>query len=371
MSKRKKKKVKIHYFRIGMAVFLLFLIIFGIVLIISSCSDKSKSDTKNFDYNTTAASESNTVPSQMITTGESDFIRAGLSDISDYASELAENTMPSVIYPNKTDDTVNFPLDFDAKYGILIDTETNEIVASRNYNVQMSPASLTKIMTLIVAVENITDLSDTITITADMVDPMIEQEASRAGFAAGETPTLEQVLYGVILPSGADASIAAATYVAGSEEAFVEMMNAKAKEMGLKNTHFTNCVGLHDPRHYSSAEDMALILEYAIQNETCKKFLSTYQYEIPPTEYNPEGLLLTSTVFSRMDGTEMPNVVVKGGKTGYTDEAGQCLATFAEVYGKTYILVYAGGTSRWKMIYDTLSGYSILCAGGEAYIPPA
>lgn len=352
MNKGKKKKIKVNYFRVGMAVFLLVLIIFGIVLIILSCKNSSADEYVRTGVNSAA-------------------VTASIDETSEEQTmELTETTIPTVVYPNKTDDTDSFPADYDAKYAILLDTEENEIVRYCNYNSKMYPASLTKVMTLIVAVENINDLNDTVLITPDMVDPMIEQNASRAGFVAGETPTLEQVLYGVVLPSGADASLAAATYVAGSEEAFVRLMNQKAQEMGLKNTHFTNVVGLHDERHYSTAEDMALILKYAIQNETCKKILSTYQYEIPPTEFNPEGLLLTSTLFSRMEGTEMPNVVIKGGKTGYTDEAGQCLESFAEINGKTYIIVFAGGTSKWKVVYDTLSAYSVYCAGGEPYTPP-
>jgi len=348
---KKKKKIKIHYLRIFVAFFIMLLIIIGMIFIISSCG-KNKEEPN-------------------LPTGK-DISGNNLLSASDETSEQTTEptTEPLIQFPVKTNNSNTFPVEFDCKYGILVDTDTNEIIAYRNYNTKMYPASLTKIMTLIVAVENIQDLSDTVLITPEMVDPMIEQEASRAGFIAGETPTLEQVLYGIILPSGADASIAAACYVAGSEDAFVEMMNKKAEEMGLKNTHFTNTVGLHDPRHYSTAEDIAVILNYALKNETCRKVLSTYQYQIPPTEYNPEGLLLESTVFSRMEGTEMPGVIIKGGKTGFTDQAGQCLATFAEANGKTYVLIYSGGTSRWNIVYDTLSGYSIFCVNGQAYVPP-
>ena len=351
MSKRKKKKLRVNYFRVGMTVFLLVLIIIGIIFITSSCSESSGDEPiqTGADFSSVSATEEAS---------------------EEPTAELTEAAVPDVIYPEITGETDLFPADFDAKYGILIDADSNEIVAYRNYNTRMFPASLTKVMTLIVAVENIEDLSDTVLITADMIDPMIQQDASCAGFAAGETPTLEQVLYGIILPSGADASLAAADYVSGSEAAFVELMNQKAQEMGLKNTHFTNVVGLHDENHYSTAEDMALIMKYAIQNETCRKVLSTYQYQIPPTEYNPDGILLTSTMFSRMEGTEMPGVVIEGGKTGYTDQAGQCLANFAEANGKTYIMVLAGGTSLWQTTYDNLSCYSIFCVGGERYIPP-
>lgn len=351
MAKKRKRKVKIHYFRIAAAALLMVIIIVGIVMIFRSCSDDS--DTQNIS--------AGKIPDVSSAIAASEF------DTTVPTTEPLPTTVP---YPQVAAGSPTFPVEFDAKYGILMDADTNEVLAYRNYNTRMYPASLTKVMTLIVAVENISDLSATVPITADMIDPMIDMEASRAGFCAGEPPTLEQVLYGMILPSGADASLAAAAYVAGSEEAFVKLMNAKAEEMGLKNTHFTNVVGLHDKNHYSTAEDMALILQYAIRNETCRKVLETYQYQIPPTEYNPEGLLLTSTVFSRMVGNEMPGVVVKGGKTGFTDQSGQCLCTFAEANGKTYIMVLSGGTSRWKTIYDTLSGYSIFCVGGQAYDPP-
>lgn len=351
MNKRRKRKYRIHYFRIGMAAFLLVLIIMGIVFIFSSCGDDSPDDTVKTGFNVTATTAV-TQPPPVTTT------------------VTATAAVPFIDYPTLKSDTIEYDEETDTKYAVLIDTETNEIVAQKNYNVRMYPASLTKVMTLLVAAENISDLNDTVLITADMIDPMIDMHASRAGFCAGETPTLEQVLYGVSLPSGADASLAAATYVAGSEAAFVQLMNEKAEEMGLKNTHFTNVVGLHDDNHYSTAEDMAMILQYALQNDTCREILSTYQYFIPPTEYNPEGLLLTSTVFSRMEGTEMPGVVVQGGKTGFTDQAGQCLETFAEINGKTYVLVLAGGISKWQAVYITLSSYSVYCAGGLPYDPP-
>lgn len=342
-----KGKLKIHYFRIAAALFLVGIIIYGIIFIIKNFVFQDSQSTNNYI-------------NEILTTIET----------SEYITEPETETEPVSVYPSMSENARLFPVDFDAKCGILIDTESNEIIAYKDYNKRMYPASLTKIMTMIVTVENANSLSDTVPITYEMVGPMYELDASLAGFAVGETPTVEQVLYGVILPSGADAAIAAATYIAGSEDAFVKMMNDKAEEIGLKNTHFTNCVGFHDPNHYSTAEDIAVLMKYALQNETCKKILSTYQYEIPPTEFNPDGITLESTVLGRMNGDEMPGVVIKGGKTGFTDEAGQCLATFAEANGKTYIMVLTGGTSRWNVVYNTLSGYSIMCVGGSAYVPP-
>lgn len=271
------------------------------------------------------------------------------------------------VYPVKTDNSQQIDSEYDVRYALLMNADTNEVIAYCNENTPMFPASLTKIMTLIVAVENIEDLSDTVRITEDMVYPMVELEAVVAGFQPDETPTLEDLLYGMVLCSGADASLAVAEYVAGSETAFVQLMNEKATEIGLENTHFTNVVGLHNREHYSTATDMALILKYAIQNETCRKIISAYEYKVPPTEQNPEGLTFMSNFFSRMYGDEMPNVTIQGGKTGFTDEAGNCIESFAEINGETYILVLCRCRDKWTAIYDTLNAYSVYGAGGEKY----
>lgn len=350
MNKRRKYRYKLNYFRVGITVSVIVLIVFIISLIASSCSDKKEnsiSTSNNLSY-------------------ESDSV----GTIVEVSGELSETDMPFVVYPKMSKNADYLASEFDAKYAIIIDTETNEILAYRNYNRLMYPASLTKVMSLIIAVENIKDFSDTIEITNEMIAPMLAVDASVAGFAVGEKPTLEQLLYGMILPSGADATLAIAKYVSGSEENFVTLMNEKAMQMGLKNTNFTNAVGLHNDKHYSTVEDMALILSYAIQNEMCRKVLSTYQYDVPPTELNPEGLTLTSTLFSRMYGDEMPGVTIKGGKTGFTDKAMNCIASFAEANDKIYITVLGYGTTKWFNIYDTLSAFSIYCVNGKAYVPP-
>lgn len=353
MNKERKKKFKIRYFRVGAAVFLLVLIIFGIFFIVSSINDDNNKEAVQADVSTITASESVSSSSEINT-----------------ESNTEDTAASFVAYSEKTSNSVKFGEEYDVKNAVLICADDKKIVAYKDESMKMYPASLTKVMSLIVAVENISDLSDTVLITDDMVDPMIALDASRAGFIPGETPTLKDALYGMILTSGADASLAVAKYVSGSEIEFVKLMNKKAEQMGLKNTHFTNCIGLHDEKHYSTAEDMAVILEYAIRNDVCKAVLSEYEYEIPPTQQNPEGLKFTSTLFSRMYGNEMSGVLIKGGKTGYTDESGNCIESFAEINGKTYILVLCGGTTNWNNIYNTLSAYSVYCADGEPYSPP-
>lgn len=352
MKQRHKKKKSIYYLQSAIFVLLLLILIYGILVVISSYKSEKNNITE------TSVRTSTAVQTQTETTTE----------YTETVTEATDEQKNISARPEKTDKSQRISPDYKAGYALLMNAGTHEVVAYKNANARMYPASLTKIMTLIVAVENIEDLSDTVKITDDMVFPMIERDASRAGFLPDETPTLEDVLYGMILSSGADAALAVAEYVAGSEEAFVELMNMKAGELGLKSTHFTNVVGLHDKEHYSTATDMALILEYAIQNETCRKIISAYEYKVPPTEQNPEGLTFTSIFFSRMYGNEMPDVTIQGGKTGFTVKAKNCMGSFAEINGETYILILCGYTDRWNAVYDTLSIYSVYGAGGEKYV---
>ena len=136
-----------------------------------------------------------------------------------------------------------------SKYAILLDVTNNQILADRNCEQKMYPASMTKLMSLLVAVENIKDFNDTYTITYELISPLIEQEAARAGFESGETVSITDLLYGMALPSGADATMAIVDYVSGNEETFVALMNQKAKALGMNHTHFVNATGLHDKDH--------------------------------------------------------------------------------------------------------------------------
>lgn len=209
-------------------------------------------------------------------------------------------------------------------------------------------------MTLIVAVENIENFYDEYTMSYEVINPLVEQQATRTGLESGETVTILDLLYGIILPSGADACVSVALYVSGSEEAFVTLMNEKAEELGLDGTHFTNTSGLHDAEHYTTAYDMAVIMDCAMNNELCRKILSAEEYTTTSTVQHPEGLLLKSTMFERVSKDGIDGVDIVGGKTGYTVQSGHCLASLAVKNGKTYIAVIGGGTSRYTPVYDTL-----------------
>lgn len=130
------------------------------------------------------------------------------------------------------------------------------------------------------------------------------------------------------------------------EEAFVSRMNQKAAELGMTATHFCNPTGLHDPEHVSTVRDMARLTEAALQNETFRKLFTTERYTVPATNCHPQGFTMHSTLLSQLDGTELHRGRILGGKTGYTGEAGLCLASLAEVKGRKYILVTAGAVGN-------------------------
>ncbi len=264
---------------------------------------------------------------------------------------------PKITYPDIPDSAKEFGEEVISEVGVLLDLENNSVIAERDCQKKIYPASLTKIMTLIVAVENIEDYSKTFTMTHDILSPLYADDASMAGFSENEKITMTDLLYGTILPSGADAATGLAISVSGSESEFVKLMNEKAERLGLKNTHFMNCTGLHDDKQYSTAVDIAVMLEYALQDDMCREILSTYQYKTKVTKEHPEGILLESTMFSRMYGDEAEGVTILGGKTGYTAEAGNCLASFAVKDGKEYIAVTVKGQSKWKPIFDSFEIY--------------
>lgn len=275
-------------------------------------------------------------------------------------SEEIPPIVPQIQRPVADGATLSFGEEIDSGYAVLITADTASILAQKNGSTRIHPASLTKIMSLIVAYEALDDLTETFCVTSTIIDPLYLAEATLAGFAPGETVTVQDLLYGMILPSGAEASVALAIHTAGSEEEFVKRMNDKAKEMGLKNTHFTNCSGLHDADHYSTCTEMAMILAYALQYPTCREILSTYQYTTSPTEKHPEGVLLTSTMFSRVHGDEPGGATIVAGKTGYTHQAHHCLASYAqrERDGAGFILVTVDASGKFEPIFDAIHVYS-------------
>lgn len=246
-------------------------------------------------------------------------------------------------------------------HAILIDEGMDTIVASKGADERISPASMTKVLTVLVAAEHISeeDLDDTFTITLEITDYAYINDCSSVGFLNGETVTVRDLFYGTALPSGGDAAVGLATYTAGSHEAFVDMMNKKLEELGIAgSTHFTNCVGLYDEDHYSTVYDMAVIMKAAVQNELCRKFLSEHTYTTVPTDMHPEGITVSNWFLRRIEDKETGGEVLCA-KTGYIVQSKNCAVSYGVFAGGTpYICVTAGSTSSWRCIYDHVVIYN-------------
>lgn len=246
-----------------------------------------------------------------------------------------------------------------SEYAVLINAEDGTIAAQREAMATINPASMTKVLTVLVAAEHITDLDDEFTMTLEITDYAYVNDCSSVGFLDGEVVTVRDLFYGTVLPSGGDAAVALATYVAGSHEAFVDMMNEKLEELGLSDTaHFTNCVGLYDKEHYCSVYDMAMIMKAAVENDLCREVLSARTYTTSATEQHPEGITISNWFIRRIEDKDTGGRVLCA-KTGYVAQSGSCAASYGiSEEGTPYICVTAQTYSSWRCIYDHVALYS-------------
>ncbi len=241
---------------------------------------------------------------------------------------------------------------------VFIDVEAGRILGQRGAQSRIPPASMTKILTVLVAAEHITDPDDIFEITQDIVDYSFVNRCSNAGFEVGEKVTVNDLFYGTVLPSGGEAAVALAVYVSGSQEAFVELMNEKLEELGISaTTHFTNCVGIYDDDHYSTVYDMAVILKAAYDNSYCREVLGVRTYKTSVTEQHPEGIDLSNLFLRRIEDRDTHGEVLCA-KTGYVDQSGNCAASLGIGNdGKRYICVTAHANDTWSCIRDHVALY--------------
>jgi serine-type D-Ala-D-Ala carboxypeptidase (penicillin-binding protein 5/6) len=225
---------------------------------------------------------------------------------------------------------------------ILIRLKDHSTLMQKNSEEKIYPASLTKMMTAIVAIENLPDLKGEIKLTNSTFQGLYEADASMAGFQPGEEVRVIDLLYGALLPSGAESCIGLAAQIAGSERNFVKIMNQKAADLGMNRTHFDNATGLHNENHYTTVKDLSILLSYALQNDTFREIFTTSRYSTQPTNKHPGGITFYSTMFEELSNQNIIGWKILGGKTGYTDEAGLCLASLAKVGRQEYILISAG-----------------------------
>ena len=207
---------------------------------------------------------------------------------------------------------------------ILIDSKTGKVLYSKNADKKMYPASTTKILTAILTLENC-NLDEKVTVSHDAI-ASIPDGYSSASLQFGEELTIEQLLQFLIIHSANDAANVLAEHVGGSIESFVSMMNTKVYELGLSNTHFTNAFGMHNDNHYTTAQDLAIIMNYCIKNEDFRRISGKASCAIPATnKYDARSYTSTNALI--IPNSYMYYPYLTCGKTGYTSQAGDCLVS--------------------------------------------
>ena len=240
----------------------------------------------------------------------------------------------------------------------LFDLENKNVLYSWQSHERLYPASTTKIMTALLALEN-GNLEDTVTISKTAAAASFPSDAQVCGLREGEVWTLEDLLNALLLYSGNDAASAIAEHIAGTEESFVNMMNSRARELMANNTHFTNPHGLHDDEHYTTAYDLYLIFNECIKNEHFVEIISSDSYTAVYTAADGSQQEMTFTptnLYAKGVVEEPDNVTIVGGKTGTTDEAGCCLILLVrDSQNRPYISIVMGAPDKSTLYEDMTS----------------
>ncbi len=256
---------------------------------------------------------------------------------------------------------------------IIVDMDSYTAIGTKNADTVIYPASMTKVMTLLVACENVKNLNEMLTVKQEYVDYKNSVGASGENFTVGERVSVKDLLYLIIYDSNSIACQAIADYVSGSEAQFAELMNQKARSLGLTNTHFTNSTGIHDTDHYTTCREMAAIMAYALDNPLARTILTSfnaYSVKIYGSSGSRSLNVYTDWYSAKnrfADNPRLTTSTVKGGKTGYEDVPTACFVTYAEgKNGGKYICVTVGrinesgsvvsastSTSDTKKIYNT------------------
>ncbi len=251
----------------------------------------------------------------------------------DYKAEM-EKRKTLEIQSNNTDDWPEGPA-IGAQAAILLEVNTGTILYAKNIDEELYPASTTKILTCLLAAEN-ADMNDTVTFSYNAVHS-VPRDGSNIGIDAGQSMSLEQCLYGIMVGSANECANAVAEHVAGSLEDFADLMNKRAKELGCTHSHFVNSNGLFNEDHYTSAHDLALIASAFFSNELLSSIGNTARYHFTPTDTQPDDFYITNK--HKLINGEISYDGILGGKTGYTAEARETLVTCAQRNGMKLVCV--------------------------------
>ena len=287
----------------------------------------------------------------------SDYEREILQKITDDLS--AEDRLPAF-----TEDlcVIDPDADYDetliaAQFAGLFNETTKEVLYAKNASGRIYPASMTKTMTALLTVENCPDLSEMVTVTEEMVAGL-KEGSSLAGLSPGDSYSVSDLLAGLLIPSGNDAANVLAYHVGGSIEGFVQMMNERAKELGMLNTHYVNAHGLHDKNHYTTVYDLYLLMRQFLLHRELTEFASakdaTGAAKKPDGSYEVKSWRSANSI--SLGYTELPKgLTLLAAKTGYTVSAGRCLVIAVHAQdGSDYIAVIAKAESHDALYEQTV-----------------
>lgn len=276
------------------------------------------------------------------------------------------------LVPNEPTETISYSEiykepNINSEAGLLIEIKSGNILFSKNANAKMYPASTTKMMTAILTLENC-ELNEKATVSKNAIN-LVPSGYTNAKLVAGEEMTIEDLLYGLMLNSANEAANVLAEHISGSIEAFAELMNAKAKELGCTNTHFVNANGMHNENHYTTAEDLAKIGIYCMKNEAFRKIVSTVEYELPATNlYTKNDRIMKNTNALINPKSQYYYEYAIGIKTGFTTQAGNCLVSYAQKDGTEIICItLKAGSSTGSSSYRFADSKNLLEYGFEAF----
>lgn len=245
-------------------------------------------------------------------------------------------------------------LEIYSENAVLYNMNEDKIIYEKNANEKVKVASLTKIMTTIIALENIENIKEEVKMPESAFSGLDGYVVS--GIKKNEIITYEDLLYGIMLPSAADCANAVAINISGSIDKFVDLMNEKAKELNMNNTHFSNPVGMDDD-NYSSVSDIAQLLKYALKNDEFKKIFMAKEYK------TTNNIILKSTIIEKSEPYNINVSNILGSKTGFTDEAGNCLASISKINNVKYLLVTTNASiDKSYHIMDAVETYNYFSA---------
>lgn len=234
---------------------------------------------------------------------------------------------------------------------VLYNLNDNRVLFEKNKDQKVSIASLTKLMTALVAVENIDDLNAPVKFIKQDYEKLLKQDASGSSLKKNKTYTYEDLLYGLLLESGADCANALARLTAGNEKKFVEKMNNKAKELGMNNSRFSNPIGLDDLYNYSTVQDVSILLKEDLRNPILNTILTSLTHKLS------DGTVIHHTIYDYMKYYKINYTNIKGGKTGYELKSGYALASIATEGNTTLLLVTSKANKSPEHIKDAKKVY--------------